>query len=195
MTRQMLVIKQIIVFCAGMALSIVILFFSSCENKTEENFNPKYFDLKNYFENEAAEMQQQKFLLKKSITKGNETESKIFNAVDWKSEFAPFMECDINRLPWLNSYRTDSSAVGENIFLKYTAIDSALSVKTIHILFKNNKPLSVQIIRKTDKQFFDHTTYLNFVAGKSYSIDDWQKINFAKSIRIRIEGFFIKKQS
>ena len=155
--------------------------------------HPKYFDLTSYFEKEAARLQQQNFYLTKTITKNNEQESKTMDTVNWMAELKPFMECDINRAAWMNSYSIDSTFSEKNSIVKYSAKDSSLNVSLIQIVFSENIPESIKITRKNDKQFFEYITQLSFIPGKYYSIDNLQRITFTESIRIKIEAEFIKK--
>lgn len=175
--------------------SVALLFFTSCKKETEKQFSIKYFDIKSYFEKEAARMQHQNLSITKKIEKNNITENNVFYSVDWKNELKSFTECDINRPAWLQSYRIDSAISNEKAIIKYSAKDSSLNISLIQIIFSEITPVSIHIIRKNNNRFFTNESYLSFIAGKGYSIDIHQKISFTKSMLIKIEATFIKPKS
>lgn len=173
---------------------LFILFFCcSCKTEPEENITPVYFDMKSFFENEADRMQNHNFSLRKTILTSDNTESHFFDSANWVNEFKSFIECDINRKAWINSYRVDSIIIGKSTLVKYVAKDPTLLISTIQIIFKANIPHSIQVVKKNDKQFYAHFNYLRYVPEKYFIIDNWQKINFTENIHIKIEGEIIKK--
>ncbi|MFI5219889.1 MAG: hypothetical protein ACHQNT_10410 [Bacteroidia bacterium] len=172
---------------------LILFFFGSCKTEPEEKASPVYFDLKSFFENEADKMQHQNFSLRKTILSGDTTESHLIDSVSWINEFKSFIECDINRKAWINSYRVDSVIKSSRTLVKYSAKDSTLDISTVQIIFQANVPVSIQVVKKNDKQFYAHFNYLHYVPEKYFIIDNWQKINFASTIHIKIEGEIIKK--
>ena len=172
-------------------LSSTLLFFS-CENNKPPTQTASYFDLKSYFEKQAKELSRNNLKLKKSVSKDNETEEKLFDKPDWKEELKPFSECDINKPSWKNSFRIDSTEDLGIQCISYSAKDSSLKIKSINFCFEHDSLTFIRIEKHTDNMYYDNYTVLNYFPQKAYSIKSSQKINFTKETSITINGIFLR---
>jgi hypothetical protein len=171
-------------------LSSTLLFFS-CENNKPATQTTYYFDLKSYFEKQAEELSRNNFKLKKSVSKDNETEEKLFEHPDWKEELKPFLECDINKPSWKNSFNIDSTEDSGTLCISYQAKDSSLKIKNINFCFERDSLTFIRIEKHTDNMYYDNYIVMNYFPLKAYSIKSKQKINFTKETSINIDGLLL----
>jgi hypothetical protein len=168
------------------------LFFCSCENNKPEKITATYFDLKSYFEKQAAELNANNFKLKKIVLKDEATEEKVFEHPDWNLELKSFSESDINKPSWKNSYVIDSTGDPSAFCVKYMAKDSALKIKSINFCFEYDSLTFIRIEKRTDDIYYDNITTLNYFPMKAYSIQNSQKISFTKKIVVEVKALFLK---
>ena len=118
--------KRYLAFLTG----IVLLITAGCKPDTSSPGRANYFDLKGYFQEEAARMaKRDPAIVKTSIHNGN-SETQHLHIGDWLSEFSLFIASDINKAAWKSSYKADTSGS----FISYTARDPDL--RTHDILIK-----------------------------------------------------------
>lgn len=153
-------------------LFFIFILFSACSSTSDEQA-PKqlyFFDLAGYFKTQATVLPQQAIL--KTVSKNGIPETKNIVIKDWNQELQLFIQSDINKAAWKDSYRKDST---ENI-LHYVAIDTALRVRSIRIAFENDVPNEV-IIHTQSKNVLYHTTEdLTYIPDSLYQITKHQKV-------------------
>ncbi len=171
---------------------IFVLFFYSCKNTKTEKTAVVYFDLKTYFENQAAELGANKFRIKKIVLKDDTAAEKTIDHPDWKIELNPFSECDINKPSWKNSYTIDSSGDPGMYCVKYLAKDSALKIKSINFCVEQDSLTFIRIEKRTDNMYYNNITTLNYFPMKAYSIQNSQKITFTKGSEVEVKALFLK---
>jgi hypothetical protein len=81
-------------------LSIISLSCSEQKDFTEK----KYFDLKGFSENLIVDLQKRKPEVRKVWQLASKVETKNSNVIDWQKELALFVEADLNKKAFLNSY-------------------------------------------------------------------------------------------
>ena len=175
-----------------LVLLVLGLFFCSCQNSKLEKVTTPYFDFKSYFEKQAAELSAKNLRIKKTVIKDNVVAEKIFDHPDWKTELNPFVECDINKPSWKNSYTIDSSGNNETYCIKYLARDSSLEIKSINFCFERDSISFIRIEKRTDDMYYNNSTTLNYFPMKAYSIINSQKITFNKGSEVEVKGLFLK---
>src|SRR3546814_3195671 len=67
--------------------------------------------------------------VEKTVMKNDQQEHRSMNGLDWKTELKVFLNSDINKPAWRDSYKVDSSGSG----LRYQALEPDLKVRSIHI--------------------------------------------------------------
>ena len=86
--------KRYLAFLTG----LVVLMTAGCKPDTSSPGRANYFDLKGYFQAEAARMaKRDPAIVKPSIHNGN-SETQHLHISDWQSEFSLFIASDINNL-------------------------------------------------------------------------------------------------
>ena len=166
----------------------VILLLSGCLSAEKENtFNQiYYFDLKTYFTKTATELNKKKPLVNKTVSKNELSENKKIKINDWKIELALFIDADINKKAWKESYSKDSSATK----IIYTAKEADLKTQKIEIDLKNGLPVKFKIITKMDNLLYHSTEELEFYPDSVYSINKHQKVTIVSQNNYLIKGFF-----
>ena len=166
----------------------VILLFNGCLSAEKENTSNQiyYFDLKTYFTKTATELNRKKPLVNKTVSKNELSENKKIKITDWKTELALFIDADINKKAWKDSYSKDSSATK----IIYKAKEADLKTQKIEIDLKNGLPLKFRIITKMDNLLYHSTEELEFYPDSVYSINKHQKVTLISQNNYLIKGFF-----
>ncbi len=152
---------------------IAILFlFTGCNYKTEEAARKQiyYFSLVNYFENQSSLLENKSIV--KTVAKNNVTETRKVTISNWEQEFALFVESDINKAAWKDSYTKDSTANK----IKYQAKVDDLRVRSIEIDLKNNKPAKITILNQSNNLLYHTTETLIYIPDSLYQIKKHQKV-------------------
>ena len=164
-------------------ISFLILGCTS-SNKKDEVRAIYYFDLKSYFQNLADSLNKTNQLVEKTVSKNGVKEEKNIKIADWKNELALFIEADINKSAWKDSYTKDSTA---NI-IKYNAKNEDLKTRSIYILLNNGKPKQIVINTRVDNLLYHGEETLTYDDGISYEIKKHQKVILLGLNNYRIFG-------
>ena len=171
---------------------MILLFVASCSNDTII-IPHTYFSLSNYFKEQAEELQKNKMKINKKINRNNEQETKLFTDVDWKKELKPFLECDINKPAWIQSYQTDTIFSNQGLMkVNYKAKEENLAVRSI-VLSINNKNNVVEItIHKVRHNFYYQSDIVyTYNVTKGFIIIGRQHVRLLDQTVYHIEGNFI----
>ena len=152
---------------------LIIVLFSSCFSKAKETKQPKfYFDLKGYFSNLATTLNQENPEINKTVSKNDLKENKRIKIPNWNEELALFMEADINKPAWKDSYTKDSSATK----IIYKSNDADLKTQKIEISLINGKPTRIHIETSADNLLYQTKENLDFYPDSLYSIQKKQNV-------------------
>src|SRR5690606_13810786 len=126
-----------------------------------------YFSLADYFNSEATRLQQVHPEIIKTVSKDNDEEQRKIRIADWKEEFALFIDADINKPAWQNSYRTDSTDTS----ITYSSIDSTLRTKAIHVERSTAGTLThIQITNQVSNMLYQTGEQLDYYPDSMYRI-------------------------
>ena len=158
---------------------VFICFIFSCENKNDD-FDKKYFDLEGF-------LQKQILLIDHSVVKkiwvlDSAYEIKNLKNLKWDKEFALFIQSDINKKAYLQSY---SIVTTENSIAYNLKTNEDLPVKKMKVVFNKMKEvIRIEILRRVDNYLYSSNLSLNLTTSKgkidSYSMENNQKIIFGK---------------
>lgn len=153
-------------------LTIVLFLFSSCSSAPGEHAQKQkyFFDIAGYFSQQASTLANQSIV--KTVSKNQATETKTVIIKNWEQELQLFLECDINKPAWKDSYKKDST----NNVLSYTATDPELKVRTIQINFNGQKPKKIEIKTESKNLLYHTTEKLVFIPDSVYQITKHQKV-------------------
>lgn len=168
-------------------LFIILVFVGSCKNNQEKKTESIFFDIKGFFELEAKRLKINHPLIKKIVKQNNQEETKNSVSVDWNVEFALFIDSDINKAAWKDSYKVYSDRLGM-IFL---AVDSTRRTKSIEI--KKNikgKPIYFRIKNYIKNELYESSEDLVYIPDSIYVLKKNQTIRFLGNNSYEIRGEF-----
>ena len=169
-----------------LTIGTVILFMAACKPETRDNGGLKYFDLKKYFTAEAVRLTKRHPHIYKSVNYNNKPENKLILIKNWKRELGLFIESDINKPSWKDSYRIST----KHDSIIYTAADTTLRTRNILIVLKNNKVNAVQINNLTKNLLYKTTDHLSYYPDSVYQIEKHQSVQVLGANNYQITGKF-----
>jgi len=169
-----------------MSIIALNLLLPACKPDIEESAGSKYFDLQGYFKTEAANLAKLPQPILKTVTHNGSGESKRIKINNWTHEFNSFIESDINKPAWRDSYKiqqTDHTTI-------YMATDSTLKTREIIINKKDNKVQWIIIFNFTKNPLYTNHEKLIYVPDSSYSIEKTQHVKLLGVNKYTITGYF-----
>lgn len=170
----------------GLRVIFLILLISSCQGP-EQVQEKKYVDLKAFFTDEISRLSKQKITVDKTVSRNGISESKKNIAPDWETELSLFLESDINKPAWSNSYLVDNN----NDIISYTSADTKLRTRSIRIT-KNMKGHieEVSIVNSTKNPLYASSEELLYIRDSLYQIIKKQDVFLLGNNNYKISGFF-----
>ena len=144
----------------------------SCSNNTSGSESAPvsagpYFSLTDYFNREADRLQQGNPEIVKTVSKNGEQETKNIRVSDWQREFALFIDADINKPAWRNSYRIDSAGTS----ITYTSTDSSLRTRRIRVEKSAEGTVKhIRVINRAHNMLYHTHEQLDYHADSLYRI-------------------------
>ena len=169
-------------------LVFLIIFFCSCTQQEQKKYqNGNYFDIKNYFEQEANRLTPLHLMVNKTVSIDGKSEERKIKISDFNKELNIFISSDINKASWRGEFKVNKR---ENE-TTYTTENIKIPVKNVRIQFDNNAVKSIRIVVKTDNILYHSTDTLNYIPDSLYQIKKTQKIKLLKKKEYNIVGRFI----
>lgn len=136
--------------------------------------DPKFFDLKGYFEKEAQRLSIMSKVVK-TVTIGGLSESRVVDNLDFKKELAFFANSDIKRPAWSDKYRVDTifndAKEVTQLSYKTTGLDEDLKVKSIQVDFVNGLVDKVSVESSVSNSLTKYKQALMYQPSKGYNIE------------------------
>lgn len=169
-------------------ITVISFLIISCasDKNTSEVREIYYFDLQSYFEKEAEKLTSQKKITVKSVQHNDSLEQKELQISNWNNELALFIESDINKVSWKESYKIDSTLNK----LTFTAKEENLRTQSIEIEFLNNHPSKFRIINKTHNYLYKTDEILEYIPDSLYLINKKQQVTLLGRNDYLIQGLF-----
>lgn len=175
--------KKVIILLTFFAL------FSACNEDVKDNQTNKYFDLKGLIEKQIKTLNTQKPMVQKSVVMADSLENQSIKTVDWTRELELFMQADLNKPAFTQSYRVDSSSMGVKYSLKEK---EKLPVKYLNISRVGEDGISIEALINTDNYLYETERLLKLSIKDNeltdYQIDGFQKIVFGNKKVFKING-------
>lgn len=169
-------------------LVMIILFCISCNPGNTSKPSLKYFDLAGWMKNQATELKAEHRGLERTITKDGKSETITSDTANWVREFQPFIEADLNKPAWLNSYETDSILKDSILIVRYTALEKRLPVRKMEITFLNKQVQTVMVWSAKKNSYFQSDQELTYQTNIGYDLVGSQKVILADSLSYKISG-------
>ncbi|QHS56128.1 hypothetical protein GWR56_11490 [Mucilaginibacter sp. 14171R-50] len=145
-----------------------------------------YFDLKGYFNSEAARLTRQNPQVYKTVAHNDEAESHKLHIGSWPKELELFTESDINKPAWKLSYTVQANEDS----LVYKAKYPDLKTRKIVITKKAGKVTAIAIINNARNILYNTTEKLVYNPNLYYSIEKMQRVKIMGANSYRIKGIF-----
>jgi len=167
-------------------VAIIFSLLSSCKpDNVQEGVKPEYFDLAGYFKADTAKLRKLHHLTLKTVTHNGASETKKVHIDDWGLELSLFIQSDINKPAWRDSYTIQTGTDGSIVYTAKTP-----ELKTREIVITRNKDNSIKwiMIYNASKNILYQTTEaLSYIPDSLYTIKKTQHVRF-----LGINKYFIK---
>jgi hypothetical protein len=180
-------------------IAVVALFCSlvSCRQEETRDDGPKtYYDLKGFIENQIVYLNEKKPEVSKTAILGSKREVSKTREVDWKKELELFVQADINKPSYRQSYEIVQNGPvhyeyrlkpGNDLPVSYLKIDTDSILK---------QPLHVEaLIRASNKVYHSEKKVVlsaarrdNLLEVNSYDVTGYQKLIFVEKKVFSIRG-------
>ena len=172
----------------ALGAAALLLALSACSNPDNMPHAVQarsYFSLVDYFGKEATRLQQRNPEIIKTVAKNGEEERKKIKIADWEKEFALFIDADINKPAWRNSYRVDST--GSSV--TYTSTDSTLRTKEIQITKSDAGAIShIRITNRVSNALYQTDEQLDYYVDSLYRIAKQQHVQIIGESHYTVTG-------
>ena len=162
---------------------------SACNPEIKEGKIKKYFDLKGLIEIQIKTLNTQKPLVQKTILMSGKSESQSVKTIDWAKELELFIQMDLNKPAFIQSYQVDSSSMSVKYELKDT---EKLPVKYLTISRVGENGLSVEALVSNENYLYQTERHLKLSLKNNkiddYQIEGFQKIVFGDRKEFKING-------
>jgi thiol-disulfide isomerase/thioredoxin len=170
------------VYCFFISVCIFSLFSCIQQNTTTPPFE-LYFD----FAEEAKRLSKINPFVEKTVIKNGIRETR-FDTINWEKELKIFSDCDINKARYKSSYKIDKIEAQSSVIVKYSSLDSSLSVKQAEFVFDEGNCTNVYIKKTEQNEFSVSETHLYYKPGHSYGVINRQLVKLAVSDSFEIRG-------
>jgi hypothetical protein len=168
---------------------LISFIFISC-NKEKDLTYKKYFDLRGFSESILQKLEKQKPKVTKTWQIGSQKETKVTEKIDWKKELSLFVESDLNKKAFINSYIISETKNTISYDLKKEEALSVKKLKIENLPKKNSKRISIS--SSTSNYLFrtNSEIAMTVINGNlsEYSIYTIQKLFLSKSDTSIIKG-------
>lgn len=162
-------VVSLLIFCA---------LLSACHEEVKENQTKKYLDLKGLIENQIKTLNKQKAEVQKSILMSEKSENKLIKTINWAKELELFIQADLNKPAFIQSYQVDSSSTGVKYTLKET---EKLPVKYLNIIKVGADGITIEALVNNKNYLYETERHLK-LSLKNNQIIDYQIVGFQKII-------------
>ena len=168
-------------------IAIVLLVTACAEEST--NITKKYFDLSAVIQSQIKILNKKKPSFIKTVWNENTPETKTIIIQDWAKEFELFLQADLNKPAYLNSYDVVETDTLLNYHLKNT---ESLPVKSLTIHKVNGKFESIEATVQNKNYLYESNKQirLHLAGGQvdSYFINGTQQLVFGDKKVFKIEA-------
>jgi hypothetical protein len=169
---------------------IILMLMAACGERENNRSNIKgeYFDIQEFFRNEAASLSDKSLSLDKRLIREEETETlKVINP-DWLNEFSPFLEVDINKPAYRGAFLIDSLRKQDSLTLYYQSIDSETPVNNIKIFMVGDTVKELRIVKSVSNIYYKSTDTLEYFRSGNYRIRVKSKPRAGRKIEFVLEA-------
>lgn len=180
----------------GFAALCLVLPVSCSEPESADVTQVRYFDLDDFFSQEAKRLQNLNLEIKKTIELNGKKEAHQLQIESWEQEFHVFLEANINRSAYFGSYLTDTVFSDSHSFtVRHQAKKTNLStreIKVFHSMHDEGQKIDSLFVRThTENLLYMTAQDMWYFPKKGYSLDGEQQIRFLSPRAFKIKAEFL----
>jgi hypothetical protein len=163
----------------------LLLGIASCKKDSNAAADTKaFFDIKGYFEADSAKLTRANPLVTKTVVHNKVSETQKVHVSDWGTELSLFIQSDINRPAWKDSYDMSTT---DNI-TRYTAKDPSLKTQKVLLKTVNGKLKWIVIFNHTKNMLYENKEKLSYFPDSLYTIAKKQSVRVLGTDTYQISG-------
>lgn len=178
--------------CAFGCIAAIVAIAGSCtdtEPPVTAQAQPPYFSLETYFKAEAARLQKLAPPVSKTVNKNGAQETHTVEIGKWENELMLFIESDINKSAWRQSYQMDS--VHNTVV--YRSLEPELRTRQITVERHENGDIKhIGIQNGVANMLYRSDEKLDYYPDSLYRIDKKQHVAIIGENAYTITGAFIQ---
>jgi hypothetical protein len=171
-------LKTVVILMCGITLPALL---PACKPEIKNNGG---FDLTGYLKKDAARLNKLNRPVNKTVTHNGVTETKTVHIADWNSELGLFIDADINKPAFKNSYQV----IAEDSLLVYKAKEKDLKVRELIIKRAGGNIKYILIYNKVENQLYKTTQKLTYFPDSVYRLETVQHVKLLGTNTYIIEG-------
>ena len=166
---------------------LIFLFISSCSGNPVSVKQNTYWDIEGFFRSEVNRFEKSKPIVNKTVSRNGSKETRSIDNINWNTELSLFIESDINKPAWKDSYKV----INNKNEVTYKASDSSLRTQRIH-LTKDAKGgiKKIWIVNKTSNMLYNSSEELLYITDSIYTITKKQHVVLIGDNQYKISGIF-----
>jgi hypothetical protein len=170
---------------------LLLIFFWGCANEESapgDTETDRFFDVAGYFEGEIDRLQSEQPNSQKEVSLNGERESIQPDTLDFAEELSVFLNSDINKVSWIDSYSADTTRHDDGSIATtvYKAQKDKLRTRLLEVVYKADTPQRVRIVNRTENAVLDADQELIYEPATGIEIQQTQQIRFMKPNEISI---------
>ncbi len=177
---------------SSITILVMLMLFVSCKEESTTKIH-KYYDLKTAITNQISVLDKRKPTFSKTVWSENVPETKNVKIEDWSKEFELFLQTDLNKPAYLNSYEINQS---DSSIVYHLKKSENLPVKDIKILLKNNQLTAMEATIANQNYLYETDKHVKMTLADNvvnyYLIEGTQKLVFGDKKAFKIEAKLIK---
>ncbi|PWK77935.1 hypothetical protein LX99_02820 [Mucilaginibacter oryzae] len=173
----------------GGFLLLVTFVFSCRPDNRQSGAKLVYFDLKAFFRADSARLASVNPAVIKTVTHNGVTEAKTVHIGNWSQELNLFIQSDINRPAWKNSYLVSA---GDSAII-YSARTPELKTRRIIIKKIGEKVQWILIYNHTKNLLYETNEKLSYFPDSLYRIEKSQHVKLMGRNDYKVQGTLPKR--
>lgn len=171
---------------------VFILFcLNSCIPKEEAKSNKgKNADLITFFKGEMSRLNAVAPTLKKSVYKNGVLEKKILDSVNFEKELEMFLEVDLNKSAWKNSFELKEGVLSDTTLKTYTCKDKKVRIRKVKVYYSKGKIVMVTAFLTSKNNIYNSFVKLKYELNKGYEVVSGQKVRWMDGNYFVVNGNF-----
>lgn len=178
---------------------LLSLFAFSCDTLTPQSTTePAYFDVAGYVKSQIKTLSSNKPTVAKSAFINKQTNNQITRTIDWEKELESFMQADINKPAFRNSYIVfQPDSLTYQYSLKPTEEKLTVRALTVKLDPKTRQPIKITALLKSENPLFQSERRLLLESGaigaqgwgiRRYQVEGFQQLTYFNRNEFRVEG-------